>query len=88
MVTMADATVFAAEVEPKRKRSPKERFAIPTGWIARGFTFEVPWPDDPDAASRVRSQSGGRRFADNWALAQVRADMDAKKTDPIHASAP
>ena len=73
-------------VTVKKKRSPREKFEIPDGWIARGFEFEVAWPDDPELASRVRSQFGGRRFAYNWALAQVKSDMDARKTDPSHAS--
>jgi len=36
--------------------------------------------------SKVRSHFGARRFADNWALGQVKADMDAKKADPAHES--
>ncbi|MHB8436643.1 MAG: IS607 family element RNA-guided endonuclease TnpB [Acidimicrobiales bacterium] len=84
---MADlATASAATVIPKKKRSPRERFKIPDGWIARGFEFEVAWPDDPESISKVRSHFGGRRFAYNWALAQVKSDMDAKKADPSHVS--
>ena len=89
---MAEAVaVDGAAAQPAsapKKRSPKEKFEIPTGWIARGFAFEVAWPDDPDAASKIRSQFGGRRFAYSWALAQVKADMDAKKADPSHVSVP
>ena len=89
MVTLADpAATEAAAAAPTKKRSPKEKFAIPAGWVARGFTFEVTWPDDPEAASRVRSHFGARRFAYNWALAQVKADLDAKKADPAHVSVP
>jgi putative transposase len=84
---MADPVVTdPATVTVKKKRSPREKFEIPDGWIARGFEFEVAWPDDPELASRVRSQFGGRRFAYNWALAQVKSDMDARKLDPSHAS--
>ena len=84
---MADPVVTdPMTVTVKKKRSPREKFEIPDGWIARGFEFEVAWPDDPELASRVRSQFGGRRFAYNWALAQVKSDMDARKTDPSHAS--
>jgi putative transposase len=84
---MADPVVTdPATVTSKKKRSPRKKFKIPDGWIARGFTFEVEWPDDHQVASSIRSQFGGRRFAYNWALAQVKADMDARKTDPSHAS--
>ena len=84
---MADSVVTdPGTVTVKKKRSPREKFEIPDGWIARGFEFEVAWPDDPELASRVRSQFGGRRFAYNWALAQVKSDMDARKLDPSHAS--
>ncbi len=56
--------------------------------MAKGFVFEVAWPNDPDAASKVRSQFGARRFAFNWALARVKADMDAKKVDSSRVSVP
>jgi putative transposase len=89
MVSMTDlAAGDATTVAPEKKRAPREKFEIPEGWIARGFVFEVAWPGDPELASRVRSQFGGRRFAYNWALAQVKSDMDAKKIDPSHASVP
>ncbi len=57
----------------------------PSGWTVTGASFEVQWPDEP---SRVRSHFGARRYAHNWALAQVKADMDAKKADPEHESVP
>jgi len=82
------AVADPATVVSEKKRAPRTKFEIPDGWIARGFTFEVAWPDDPESASSIRSQFGGRRFAYNWALAQVKADMDAKKIDPSHASVP
>ncbi len=58
---------------------------VPSGWSITGASFEVEWPTDP---SVVRSHFGGRRFAYNWALGQVKADMDAKKDDPEHKSVP
>lgn len=88
MASVTDATVIATEVAPTKKRAPKEKFKVPDGWAARGFVFEVTWPNDPEAASRIRSQFGARRFAYNWALARVKADMDPKKVDPTHASVP
>ena len=55
----------------------------PSGWTMTAAKFEVEWPKDP---SVVRSHFGARRKAYNWALGQVKADLDAKKTDPTHAS--
>ncbi len=80
VVTLADpAATEAARAAPTKKRSPRTRFVIPDGWVTRGFVFEVTLPDDPEAASRVRPHFGARRFAYNWALAQVKAGLDAKK---------
>ncbi len=85
---MADTTAIGAAAAPAKQRAPKEKFAIPEGWIARGFMFEVTWPTGPTSVSKVRSHLGGRRFAYNWALGQVKADMDAKRADPTHDSVP
>ena len=62
-----------------------KRFAVPDGWVARGFTFEVGWPGDPAV---VHSHFGARRYAFNWALSQVKADMDARKRNPARQSVP
>ena len=89
MVLMVELAVGdPATVVSEKKRAPRTKFEIPDGWIARGFTFEVAWPDDLESVSSIRSQFDGRRFAYNWALAQVKTDMDAKKIDPSHASVP
>jgi putative transposase len=66
-----------------RKRSPLSRYEVPEGWVARGFEFEVEWPQDP---GRVRSHFGARRFAYNWALGQVKDDMEARQADPEHGA--
>ena len=58
---------------------------VPSGWSVTGARFEVEWPKDP---SVVRSHFGARRFAYNWALGQVKADLDAKKQDPRHEPVP
>jgi putative transposase len=58
---------------------------VPSGWTLTGARFEVEWPKDP---SVVRSHFGARRFAYNWALGQVKADLDAKKADPEQNSVP
>ncbi|EQD72679.1 transposase, partial [mine drainage metagenome] len=75
-------------LEAGKKRAPKGKFAIPDGWVARGFSFEVEWPEDHEVASSIRSQFGGRRYAFNWALGQAKADMDARKIVPAHESVP
>jgi putative transposase len=79
-------TTMPVEHEARKRRAPKGKFAIPDGWVAQGFMFEVEWPEDQEVASLVRSQFGGRRYAYNWGLGQVKADMDARKIDPAHES--
>jgi putative transposase len=64
--------------------SPGE--TLPTGWLVTAAKFEVQWPTDPDRAALVRSHFGARRFAFNWGLARVKADLDAKTVDPAHES--
>ena len=59
---------------------------LPTGWLVTAAKFEVEWPTEPDRAALVRSHFGARRFAFNWGLAQVKADLDAKPIDPAHKS--
>jgi hypothetical protein len=59
----------------------RQRFAIPDGWIARGFRFEVQ-PTTSEQPERITQSFGGRRFAYNWALGQVKANLDAHVTDP------
>ncbi|MGH3523540.1 MAG: IS607 family element RNA-guided endonuclease TnpB [Mycobacterium sp.] len=62
--------------------SPGEK--LPTGWMVMAAKFEVDWPAQPDRAALVRSHFGARRKAFNWGLAQVKADLDARKTDRGH----
>src|SRR5215213_5332085 len=59
----------------------RQRFAIPDGWVARGFRFEVQ-PTTAEQPGRIAQSFGGRRFAYNWALAQVKANLDAHAADP------
>ncbi len=54
--------------------------------MVTGAQFEVGWPTDPQRGRLVRSHFGARRKAFNWGLAQVKADMDARRTDPTHES--
>jgi putative transposase len=63
---------------------PHRRFEIPEGWVARGWQFEVE-PTTPAQVPVIARQFGGRRFAYNWALAQVKANLDARAADPTVA---
>ena len=59
----------------------RRSFVVPAGWVACGFRFEVE-PGNPEQRSRIAQQFGGRRFAHNWALAQVKGNLDAREADP------
>jgi putative transposase len=59
----------------------RQRFAIPDGWGARGFRFEVE-PTSPEQPERIAQSFGARRFAYNWALAKVKTNLDARDADP------
>jgi putative transposase len=59
----------------------RQRFAIPEGWAARGFRFEVE-PTTREQPARIDQHFGARRFAHNWALALVKANLDARAADP------
>ncbi|MDA8046763.1 MAG: IS607 family element RNA-guided endonuclease TnpB [Actinomycetota bacterium] len=54
---------------------------VRSGWTVAGVRFEVDWPENPDA---VRSNFGGQRFAHNWALGKVKADLAARRENPDH----
>jgi putative transposase len=56
-------------------------FAVPNGWVARGFRFEVQ-PTTIGQLALIRQHFGARRFAYNWALAQVKTNLDARAADP------
>jgi putative transposase len=64
--------------------SPGE--TLSTGWLVTAAKFEVEWPADEHRRALVWSHFGARRFAFNWGLAQVKADLDAKTLDPAHES--
>jgi putative transposase len=59
----------------------RQHYQIPDGWVVRGWRFEVE-PTDPQQWSRIQQHFGARRFAHNWALAQVKANLDARAADP------
>jgi putative transposase len=73
-----DADSYATSGSPGAK--------LPTGWLLTAAKFEVEWPAEPARAALVRSHFGARRFAFNWGLAKVKADLDARKCDPEHES--
>ena len=73
-----DADSYAATGSPGAK--------LPTGWIMTAAKFEVEWPAEPQRAALIRSHFGARRFAFNWGLARVKADLDATAADPGHES--
>jgi putative transposase len=56
-------------------------FALPDGWVACGWRFEVE-TTSPQQRSLIQQHFGARRFAYNWALATVKADLDARAADP------
>ncbi len=59
---------------------------LASGWTVTAAKFEVAWPTEPERAGLVRSHFGARRFAYNWGLARIKADMDAKTADSDHDS--
>jgi hypothetical protein len=56
-------------------------FEVPDGWVARGFVFEVE-TTSPEQPGQVAQAFGARRYTYNWALGQVRANLDARAADP------
>ena len=59
---------------------------LSTGWLVTAAKFEVEWPADEQRRALVWSHFGARRFAFNWGLAQVKADLNARTLDPAHES--
>ncbi len=59
----------------------RQAVVVPQGWVARGFRFEVQ-PTTIGQSARIPQHFGARRFAYNWALAQVKANLDARAADP------
>jgi putative transposase len=73
-----DADSYAASGSPGEP--------LPSGWTVTAAKFEVAWPGEPQRAALVRSHFGARRFAFNWGLAQVKADLNAAGADAGHES--
>jgi putative transposase len=62
----------------------RQRFEVPEGWAVRGFQFEVE-ATAREQPARIAQHFGARRFAHNWALGQVKANLDARAADPAVA---
>lgn len=50
------------------------RFEIPEGWSVQAFQFAL--DPTPEQAACVRRLFGGRRYARNWAVRALKADLD------------
>jgi putative transposase len=59
----------------------RSNFKVPVGWVARGWRFEVETTTSAQWAL-IAQHFGARRFAYNWALAKVKANLDARAADP------
>jgi putative transposase len=59
----------------------RQVFEIPDGWVPRGFVFEVE-TTSPEQPAQVAQAFGARRYAYNWALGQLKANLDAREADP------
>jgi putative transposase len=59
----------------------RQVFAVPDGWVVRGFLFEVE-TTRLEQPAQILQAFGARRYAHNWALAQVKANLDARVADP------
>lgn len=49
------------------------RFEVPEGWCVQAFQFTL--DPTPEQAACVRRQFGGRRYARNWAVRTLKADL-------------
>jgi putative transposase len=63
----------------------RRRFQVPEGWVTRGWRFEVE-ATTSQQRSAIAQHFGARRFAYNWALAQVKANLEARAADPAIVS--
>jgi putative transposase len=59
----------------------RSNFKVPVGWVARGWRFEVETTTSAQRAL-IAQHFGARRFAYNWALAKIKANLDARAADP------
>jgi len=62
------------------------RFKVPKDMVVQAFQFTLDLADDK--ASVVRRQFGGRRYAYNWAVRTIKADVSAYRVDGAGSPAP
>jgi putative transposase len=62
------------------------KFGIPEGWIAQAFCFALDPSLEQEAC--LRRQFGGRRYARNWAVRTLKADLDRYQQSGEQAAAP
>jgi putative transposase len=65
----------------------QQPFVVPASWVALGFRFEVE-PTTTGQPALIRQHFGARRFAYNWALTQVKANLAARAADSSVAALP
>ena len=59
----------------------RPKYQVPEGWEVRGWRFEVEMTT-PSQSFVIAQHFGARRFAYNWALAQIKANLDARAAEP------
>ena len=59
----------------------RPKYQVPEGWEVYGWRFEVEMTT-PSQGFLIAQHFGARRFAYNWALAQIKANLDARAADP------
>jgi putative transposase len=64
----------------------KERYEPPEGWVVQAFCFALDLT--PTQSGIVARHFGARRKAHNWALARIKADIDAYRTDGAESPSP
>ncbi|HZV48733.1 MAG TPA: helix-turn-helix domain-containing protein, partial [Candidatus Dormibacteraeota bacterium] len=60
---------------PGQPRGEPRRYAAPNGWTLQAFQFAL--DPTPEQWQVIRRQWGGRRYAYNWAVRTLKADLDA-----------
>lgn len=60
---------------------PLPKYEMPDNWEGCAYKYEVQWPAD---RGEINSAFGARRYAYNWALSQVKQDLDQRKQNPSY----
>ena len=59
----------------------RQKYRIPDGYFVRGWRFEVE-TTTPQQRLLIHQHFGARRFAYNWALAEVTDNLHRRAVDP------